>query len=62
MELKQINFRLPEDLLQKLKYIAWHDRKSITDTYVEGITDQIKKFEKVNGAITEDQISKALKK
>lgn len=54
--------RFPEETLNKLKYIAWYERTTLTDRII-GIADEdINKWEKKNGAITPDQIKKALKK
>lgn len=58
----QTGMRFPADLLEKLKYIVWHDRTTFTDKVVEMTEAEVNKFEKKNGEITADQIKKALKK
>lgn len=45
--------------LQKLKYIAWHDRNNIKDNLGEAVTDFLKKWEKKNGVITDSQLKGA---
>jgi len=58
----QTGLRFPDDLLNKLKYIAWFERETFTDKVISMTEAEIKSFEKKNGAITDDQIKKALKK
>lgn len=62
MALKQLNFRVEEELVGKLKYIAWFDRESITDVYVKSTTEYIGRWEKKNGPITDELLKKAQKK
>lgn len=59
MAAKQLNFRIEEDILNKLKYIAWFDRDTITDTYINAVSEKIDKWEKKNGKITDEMIEKA---
>jgi hypothetical protein len=52
---------LPADLA-KLKYMAWYDRASFTDTVLDAVESHIAKWEKKNGPITPEQIEQSLSK
>lgn len=51
--------RMPEDVLSKVKYIAWHDRETNTAVFIAACEALIKTWEKKNGGITDDMIKKA---
>lgn len=57
--LNPLSLRIEEGTANKLKYIAWHDRKSNTDIYKQAFESLISEWEKKNGAITEDQLKEA---
>lgn len=56
---KAFNARVPKSKLDKIAYIAWHDRKSQTAVFLQAIDDAVKKWETKNGAITEDMIKQS---
>lgn len=51
--------RLPNDTLNKLKYIVWFERTTFTDLMNKLSEAEIKRFEKANGEITDVELSKA---
>jgi pullulanase/glycogen debranching enzyme len=55
-------FKIPDNTLAKVKYIAWHDRVTLTDMVVKHFENDIAEFEKKNGAITDEQLKKVAKK
>jgi len=58
-ETKQMSLRISTETMDKLKYIAWFDRESFTDLIIAMSEEKIKKFEKANGAITDELLEKA---
>lgn len=48
-----------QDMLHKLKYIAWFERINIQDSYATAIDNYIKQFEKTHGQITPEQLKAA---
>mgnify|MGYP003575217411 CR=1 FL=1 len=44
--------------INKMKYIAWNDRKALKKAMSEALEDYISKWEKKNGAITPALIRK----
>lgn len=56
------SMRFHEETLEKLKYIAWFERVTFTDTVVSMANDHIAKWEKKNGDITPELAAKAVKK
>ena len=54
--------RVPDETLSKAKYIAWFERETFTGRVLNLIDADIAKWEKKNGAITPEMISKAVKK
>lgn len=48
-----------QDMLHKLKYIAWFERINIQDSYATAIDNYIKQFEKAHGKITPEQLKEA---
>jgi malonyl CoA-acyl carrier protein transacylase len=61
-ETKHTALRFPIDTFEKLKYIAWYNRDSFSNVVLTGAEDQIKKFEKANGTITDSQLKELEKK
>jgi hypothetical protein len=59
---KLVTLRLEPSKLEKVSYIAWYQRDSITDVIDSALDLEIKKFEKANGSITDEQIQQAFKK
>ncbi len=55
-------FKIPNEVLAKAKYIAWFERETLTAKIVDYLDSEILKFEKKNGAITDEQIKKSAKK
>lgn len=55
----QIIVRTEEDMQQKVKYIAWFKRKTMTEILTELIEKELKGFEKENGEITTKQLQDA---
>ena len=51
--------RLPNDTLNKLKYIVWFERTTFTELMNKLSEAEIKKFEKANGEVTEKQLTDA---
>jgi predicted DNA-binding protein len=58
----QTGIRIPNENIEKLKYIAKVTYVTFTDVVNDSLNDTIGKFEKKNGVITEEQIKKVLKK
>lgn len=56
---KNVNFRQDVEIINKLAYIAWHDRETVTDIYNSLAEAHIKKWENKNGAITDKQLKEA---
>ena len=54
--------RMPNTTLKKAKYIAWFERETFSSRVINLIDNDITKWEKKNGAITESQIKQAIKK
>ena len=52
MESKLTGLRFPQETLNKLKYISWHDRETFTALVLDMAEKRIKTFEKANGEIT----------
>lgn len=44
--LKQVNFNIPADLLDKVKDLAWNKNVSDSEIYREAVTDFIAAYEK----------------
>ena len=44
MEKKQVSFRIDPDIIKKLKFLAVSEDKSLTDLFLEAITDLLKKY------------------
>ncbi len=61
MSTKQVSMRLDDEIISKLKYVAWYERETITDVYTTLAEDRIKAFEAKNGPITAEQLSKLKK-
>lgn len=57
----QINIKYEEEVVGKLKVIAWKELKSLTVLAQELARDKINKYEKANGPITKDEINKVSK-
>ncbi len=45
MEKKQISFRVEPKLIKKLKFLGVEEDRSLTDLFVEAISDLLKKYE-----------------
>lgn len=58
----QTGLRFPEELLEKIKYVAFMERRSITNTVLIGMEEFIKNWEVENGAITPALLKKVPKK
>lgn len=59
MATKQTGIRFNEDLLNKLKYAAWHERVTLTE-YITGACEKaIATFEKKQGGITDKELKEA---
>lgn len=52
-------FKIPNDVLEKAKYIAWFQRKALTSKIVDFLKVDIASFEKKNGSITPAQIKES---
>ena len=55
----QIIVKLSADKKDKLAFIAWHDRETITDIVTAGIDKHLAAFEKKHGPITDEQLKEA---
>lgn len=60
-ETVQTGLRFPEELLNKIKYIANKDRRSINNTVIIGMEEYVSDWEAQNEAITTAQVKKAKK-
>ena len=49
---------MDEEQLNKLKYVAWFDRTTVTSIITEDAARRILRFEKENGSITAAMIKK----
>jgi hypothetical protein len=49
-------FKIQNEVLEKAKYIAWFERKTLTSKVEEFLENDISKFEKKNGLIAKDQL------
>jgi hypothetical protein len=45
MEKKQISFRVEPKLIKNLKFLAVEEDRSLTDLFVEAISDLLKKYQ-----------------
>jgi len=54
--------RFPDATLKKAKYISWFERETFSARVINLIENDIAKWEKKNGTITEAQIKQAMKK
>lgn len=54
----QTGFRVPDELIGKLKYIAWSEITSMNAEAEKAFKSHIEKWEKKNGAITKEMIGK----
>lgn len=54
-----VNMRMQTELANKLKYIAWHDRETLTEIIHAAGLRVVKDFEKKNGEISEADLKKA---
>jgi len=59
MDTVQTGIKIPKDLLFKVKYMAWHDRNTITDTVISALKDHVNAWEIENGTITPEMIENA---
>ncbi len=46
MDKKQVTFRIDKLILKKLKFLGVEKDRSLTDLYLEAISDLLKKYEK----------------
>lgn len=60
-ELKQTGIRFPSEVLDKMKYIAWFDRRTVTNTIVIACEEYINEWESANDPITKDKMKKVKK-
>lgn len=51
-------FKMDEAQLLKAKYVAWHERVTLTGMIVNDLEKRIAKFERDNGSITPAMIKK----
>lgn len=51
-------FKMDEAQLLKAKYVAWHERVTLTGMIVNDLEKRITKFEKDNGGITPAMVKK----
>jgi len=46
METKQVSFRISPDLLKQVKFLAVEHDRSLTDLFIEALTDLLQKYAK----------------
>ena len=46
MDKKQVSFRIEPSIIKRLKFIALEQDRSLTDLFLEGIKEILKKYEK----------------
>jgi len=55
---KQVPLKIEEATFDKLKYVAWFDRTTVTAMLTEDANKRIAKFEKEHGSITPAMLKK----
>jgi len=50
MDKKQVSFRIDPAIIKKLKFLAVSQDRSMTDLFLEAITDLLKKYKSENNS------------